>query len=117
MESSMMKNIVVLKNLPSNLVEEAFVILKENERIPIENLVKSDGVKENGDKTFNYSKENDKDYIIKEAEMHIANYINNIEKKENETETKILKLKYKKSKILNYCLIFVTAISLIKNFI
>lgn len=117
MKSGMMKNIVVLKNLPSNLVEEAFVVLKENERTPIENLVKGDRIEENGEKTFSYSKENDKDYIIKEAEMHIANYINNIEKEENETETKKMKLKYKKSKMLNYCLIFITAISLIKNFI
>ena len=28
-----MKNIVVLKNLPSNLVEEAIVVLKANKRI------------------------------------------------------------------------------------
>ena len=33
MESSDMKNMVVLKNLPSNMVEEAIIIFKENQRI------------------------------------------------------------------------------------
>lgn len=28
-----MKNMIVLKNLPSNLVEEAIIILKENNKI------------------------------------------------------------------------------------
>ena len=31
MEKGQMKNIVVLKNLPSNLVDEAIVILKPNQ--------------------------------------------------------------------------------------
>ena len=30
MEKSQMKNMVILKNLPSNLIEEAIVILKSN---------------------------------------------------------------------------------------
>ena len=33
MEASKMKNMVVLKNLPSNLVEEAIVILKSNKHV------------------------------------------------------------------------------------
>ena len=32
MESSDMKNMVVLKNLPSNMVEEAIIIFKENHK-------------------------------------------------------------------------------------
>ena len=32
MENSNMKNMVVLKNLPSNLVEEAFIILKSSKK-------------------------------------------------------------------------------------
>ena len=35
MESSDMKNMVVLKNLPSNMVEEAIIIFKENQRIHV----------------------------------------------------------------------------------
>ena len=33
METSKMKNMVVLKNLPSNLVEEAIVILKSSKKV------------------------------------------------------------------------------------
>ena len=33
METSNMKNMVILKNLPSNLVEEAIVILKSNKKV------------------------------------------------------------------------------------
>ena len=33
MESSDMKNMVVIKNLPSNMVEEAIIIFKENQRV------------------------------------------------------------------------------------
>ena len=33
MEASKLKNMVILKNLPSNLVEEAIVILKENKKV------------------------------------------------------------------------------------
>ena len=33
MEASNMKNMVVLKNLPSNLVEEAIVILKSSKKV------------------------------------------------------------------------------------
>ena len=33
MDTSSLKNIVVLKDLPSNIVEEAIVVLKENRKI------------------------------------------------------------------------------------
>ena len=33
MEKSNMKNMLVLKNLPSNIVDEAIIILKENKKI------------------------------------------------------------------------------------
>ena len=33
MEESKLKNMVVLKNLPSNLIEEAIVILKSNKKV------------------------------------------------------------------------------------
>ena len=33
METSNMKNMVVLKNLPSNLVEEAIIILKSSKKV------------------------------------------------------------------------------------
>jgi len=33
MDSNNMRNTVVLKNLPSNIIEEAFVVLKNNQKI------------------------------------------------------------------------------------
>ena len=39
MESSSMKNMVVLKNLPSNMVDEAIIIFKENSRIKTKDAI------------------------------------------------------------------------------
>ena len=39
MESSDMKNMVVLKNLPSNMVEEAIIIFKETQKVKQKELV------------------------------------------------------------------------------
>ena len=33
METSNMKNMVVLKNLPSNIVDEAIIVLKSNKKV------------------------------------------------------------------------------------
>lgn len=72
MNSSDMKNMVVLKNLPSNLIEEAIVVLKNNVNIKIAQT-KGDTKKEEG-------KTKKSDYIVKEAEMHIAQYATEVEK-------------------------------------
>lgn len=98
METSNMKNMVVLKNLPSNLVEEAIVILKSNKKVKkLEKIEKS----------LNNSQEKmpreEKDYIIKEAEMIVSQYISKIEKKEQkEVFNKTIKKKYKNLKKYAY---------------
>ena len=47
METSNMKNMVVLKNLPSNLVEEAIVILKSSKKVKkLEKIDKNNKLKE-----------------------------------------------------------------------
>ena len=87
-----LKNIVVLKNLPSNVVDEAFVILKQNQKL--EYIPKED------DEEIN---EVANDYIVKEAEMVISSYLNrnnNLTKREVEK----LKRRNKKLKIANYVL-------------
>ena len=72
MEISNMKNIVVLKNLPSNLVEEAIVILKTN-------------------------KEAKK---LEHIESVISSYISKIEKNKNDNLVSVnIERKYKKLKI------------------
>lgn len=79
MEKSQMKNMVILKNLPSNLIEEAFVIFKSN------SVAKS--LKYKTETCVNAeNKVKSKDYIIKEAEMIICNYISSMEKKQKKNE-------------------------------
>lgn len=75
MDSNDMRNIVILKNLPSNLVEEAFVVLKKNQKVK-----KYEYVEKFSDDFFeNKNRDNEDEYIVKEAELIISNYINTLE--------------------------------------
>ena len=94
MEASKLKNMVVLKNLPSNIVDEAIIILKSNKKVKkLQKIEKDKQVKEKEEKK-------DKDYILKEAEMLLNNYISKVEKDENQKnkETKTKKNRYEKLK-------------------
>lgn len=137
-----MKNIILLKNLPSNLVEEAIVVLKENahiqksqikeleennRKINDESVKKSEkkSIKRNNNTNYNsnveYKKSNEgsktknNDYIIKEAEMLIKSYIENLEMKTPRWKNNMKKLekRYKNSVKLNFILSFTTLIGLI----
>ena len=96
MNKSHLKNIVVLKNLPSNIVEEAIVILKANKKIK-----KYETIEQNKIRTGSGSKDEEKQYILKEAEMLINNYISKIEGNKNK-EIKLKKEKEKQKKIKIY---------------
>ena len=41
MDISNMKNIIILKNLPSNLIEEAIFILKQNKKVKKPELIEN----------------------------------------------------------------------------
>ena len=84
METSQMKNIVIIKNIPSNIVEEAIVFLKNDEKIKAKMLVNSNNENKNNGK--------ESDYIVNEAQMLISNYIKNMENKKemSETERKLI---------------------------
>lgn len=99
MDIQNMKNMVVLKNLPSNLIEEAFVVLKDNVKVHKEELA--------GNKTENIKEKNKngKDYVIKEAEMIVSEYISKIERKEFKVSKEKIKLE-EKCKRLKYSTIF-----------
>ena len=85
MENEKMKNMVILKNLPSNLVEEAIIILKSSKKVKkLEKIDKAEKI--NKEKQKNTPKE--KDYIIKEAEMLISNYISKLENKHKQKQAK-----------------------------
>lgn len=114
MNTGNLKNIVVLKDLPSNLVEEAIVVLKENQKIPKLEPASKDKKENESD-----MKKNSKDYIVKEAQMLIADYISRVEnknKKENQSIQKLNK-KCKWLKSVNQALMVSLAISILINFI
>ena len=69
METSKLKNMVVLKNLPSNIVDEAIVVLKTNKKIK-----KLQKIEQNKNLISNENDKKDKEYILKEAEILVNNY-------------------------------------------
>ena len=94
MEKSQMKNMVVLKNLPSNLVEEAIVIFKTTKSAKeFQYIDKIENLKNE------QNKKNTKDYMVKEAESVISNYIKSNEKKKSKNDIPKINKKYKKLKI------------------
>ena len=95
-----LKNMVVLKNLPSNIVEEAIVILKSNKKVKQAEKIEKKILMENLE---NRNKE--KEYIIKEAEMLVSNYISSLEQKKKERNINNKKLNQKYIKVRNYAII------------
>ena len=74
MEASKLKNMVVIKNLPSNIVDEAIIVLKTSKKIK-----KLQKIEQNRTTSVNENTKKDKDYILKEAEMIVSDYISKIE--------------------------------------
>lgn len=109
MESSKLKNMVVLKNLPSNIVDEAIIVLKSNKRIK-----KLERIEQNKNSKNTGKKDNDKEYILKEAEMLVNNYVSEIENKKNkDIFNKGLKQKYTKLKKYSMILTIISIIELV----
>lgn len=116
-----MKNIIILKNLPSNLIDEAIVVVKnkkESKDINYKTLMQ-DGksraiqgyMKEEELKKIENIKKEERNYIIKEAEMVVTNYIAKIEKPIlAEKKMKKLEKLYKKVRILNVMLAIISLI-------
>ena len=92
-----MKNMVVLRNLPSNIVEEAIVILKPNVKLKNLDLAENKATNKKGE---NKTKQDSRKYIVNEAEMIVSNYLSNIEKekKHNYKINKKIENKYKRSR-------------------
>lgn len=112
MEANKLKNIVILKNLPSNLVEEAIIILKENQKIRKVKIPENTKVSQiEGE----YRKDND--YVLKEAEMLVANYIKEIEEKDREENKKSKQKNINRLQKYSWGVTILFLISLIINFI
>ncbi len=110
METSNLKNTVILKSIPSNIIEQAISVLKKNIKIKefeLQNKRKTESTTE--------KKEQNQDYIIKEAEMIINNYCNKIEN--NQKKEKILKSIQKKNKRMKKYLLILMIISIIEMII
>lgn len=92
-----MKNMVVLRNLPSNIVEEAIVILKPNVKLKNVDLAEN---KVKNKESKNKNKRDSKKYIVNEAEMIINNYLSNLEKEKrnNYKINKKIENKYKRAR-------------------
>lgn len=109
-----LKNIVVLKDLPSNIVEEAIIILKGDKK-KIECLKKQ--IKNDAIKKQTKSIDKPKDYIVKEAQMVISNYISNIENqkvlKNNKKNNSKLEKRYKLMKIATVVMFIALVINIL----
>lgn len=100
-----MKNIIVLKDLPSNIIDEAIVVLKNNK------IKRKDGNENMDDDFVNIN-------IVEEAQQIIGEYIEKMEntKKEEISERKIL-IKYKKLQLVTILLGAMMIISFFISFI
>lgn len=116
MDIRAMKNMVVLKDLPSNVIEEAFVILKKNVKIHKEEILENNKKSKIGAKISN-SKD---DFVIKEAELVLQEYIDKVEVKnpiKSQKQVKDMNKKYKRLKALTMFLGMFSIISTILNLI
>lgn len=112
MDTEKMKNMIVLKNLPSNILDEAIVILKPNIKIKSLDMAEN---KTNNKVNKKANSQNAKKYIINEAEMIIGNYISKIEntKKENLKLNQKMENKYKRLKAISVCLGIMLIVSIL----
>lgn len=108
MDSNQMKNIIVLKNLPSNLIDEAFIILKDNKKIKSLERVEKKNINK-------VEKEKTEEYIVKEAEMVISSYLSKIEDEKQIKTYSIRKMenKYKRLKVVSIVLSIIVFINVI----
>ena len=135
MKTDIMKNVIILKNLHSNLIDEAIVIVKDKKKIKDINY--SEFIKDGGEKfsssankqTSNrviqgYMKEEDlkkledtkkeeRKYVIKEAEIVVSNYLSKIDNKMPEKKIKRLEKSYKRAKKISIILGIISIVSII----
>ena len=126
------RNVIILKNLPSNLISEAILVVKDkkqvtnymrdaelNEQRDVSNCkTSSNGIiygdmKTEALKKIENIKKEDRKYVIKEAEIVVSNYIKRIEDNLSDRKIDRLKKSYKKTKKLNVFLAMTTIISIL----
>lgn len=105
-----MKDMIVIKNLPSNIVEEAWVIIKPEVKNKEKELIKR-----MKNRTMNTKTENG--YVLKEAETVIYDYLKNINSYENKKKYNDIIKKYNKLKKTSLILLGIYVSLLILSFI
>lgn len=120
MKMNNMKNIVILKNLPSNIIEEAIVVVKNKKQILDDvdinkkNKNEVQGYMSNDDfKKMEKIKQESREYVVKEAESVIANYLEKVSDRERRKKRKNIEARYYKIKYMNIVLILLTIMSTI----
>ena len=106
MEDIDLKNMVILKDLPSNIVKEAYVVFKSNKMIKKFQKINKNKEKKQIDRECEEGQ-----YAIKEAEMLVSEYIEKVEKSEKEV---ILNSKVNK-KLKRYA--YITSMIIVLQFI
>ena len=99
MEESKLKNMVVFKNLPSNLVEEAIVILKSNKKVKKLEKIDKDVMNKTNKTQYDVNK---KDFVVKEAELVVTSYISKIENNNKANKQKKIEQNKKVRRLKNY---------------
>lgn len=108
MKISQMKNIIVLKDLPSNLVDEAIVILKSGSKVKNKEII------EKTSKQLTWqNQDGNSEIALKEAEYIVKNYMQSLEKpKETTTSIRKMKIQYQKLKV---CTAILAITALMRN--
>lgn len=96
-----MRNVIRLKDVPSNTIEEAIIILKENKKAKKFEYV-------NKFKSKIGNEDSDNKFVIKEAELIISDYLKSSEDNNGKFSKKIKKLKI--TNIILGLLLFVSII-------
>ncbi len=94
MQTDKMKNMIVLKDIPSNIIDEAIIILKDNKKKTTSSVLNNDLEKRN---------------IVQEAELIINNYVSQYENRNDYYKNKI-ELKYKRLKIISIILVLAVCV-------
>ena len=104
MQNSKLKNSIVLRGMASNVVDEAIVILKPHIKIK-----KMEHIKNCKEKSVS------KNFIIKEAENVIIEYVNKIDKEKTLNDNKKLINRIRKLQIINILFFIIMTVLVIFN--
>lgn len=118
------RNVIILKNLPSNLIDEAIIVVKDKKKLKAFNYTDMLNCKENNGiiqgeikndtiREIESMRKEQKNYIVKEAEVVVNSYIQKIEENLAYKRTDKIKKSYKKLKKINFALTITTLISIL----